>query len=135
MKLIIITLSLFLKAFSTREGAKLFITLSHLLKGSRCCYLHFTVQETETQKVKIARQVLQLLSHDFSCCSDFQPVPSHSTHKPITKILQHTKKEIFFADLTEKTGVILIHSHQKTIVVLAVVIVLFDSLGEGGQCP
>ena len=44
--------------------------------------------------------------------SDFQPFSPHGTHKLITKILRHTKKCIlFFANLTKKVGIILIHSH------------------------
>lgn len=52
----------------------------------------------------------------------FQPFSFHGTHKPITKILQHTKKYVF-ADLTrKKIGLILIHSYQIAVVVLAAVI-------------
>ena len=34
--------------------------------------------------------------------NDFQPFSSHGTHKLITKILQHTQKYVYFADLAEK---------------------------------
>ena len=45
--------------------------------------------------------------------------PSFPLSLKINKILQHTEN-IFFADLT-KIGIILIHSHQMAIAVLAVV--------------
>lgn len=41
--------------------------------------------------------------------------------KLITQILRHTTP-IFFVDLTKKIGIILTHSHQAAIVVLAVLI-------------
>ena len=44
-----------------------------------------------------------------------------------------TPKNICFADPTKKMGIILIHSHETAIVVLAVVIFLFDNLGKRGQ--
>ena len=55
---------------------------------------------------------------------NFQPFfSSYGTYKVITKILQHTKKYImYFTDLTQKIGIILILSHQTAIVVLVVVI-------------
>ena len=53
--------------------------------------------------------------------SDFQPFPSHGTHKLITKILRLTKKIYYFADLTKNLGVISIHPHCTAIVVLAVI--------------
>ena len=54
---------------------------------------------------------------------DFQPFSSHGTHKLLTKILQHTKKCIlFFANLTKKIGVIMVHSQWIATVVLSVVI-------------
>ena len=43
--------------------------------------------------------------------------------------------KIFFADLTKKVGIILIHSCQTAIVVLAVVIFLFGSLREKRSVP
>ena len=46
---------------------------------------------------------------------DFQPFPSHGTHKLITKILWHTKK-VFFCQSENKIGIILIHSHQMAVV-------------------
>ena len=60
---------------------------------------------------------------------DFQPFPSHGTHKLITKILRHTKK-VFFCQSENKIGIILIHSHQMAIVLEVVVIFLFDNLRE-----
>ena len=59
----------------------------------------------------------------------FQPFSSPDTHKLITKILQHTKNNIFFATLTKKIGTILIHSYWVAIVMLTVVIFKkFDNL-------
>ena len=49
----------------------------------------------------------------------FPAFSSRGTHKLTTEILWHTRN-IFFADLTKKIGIILIHSHQAAIVVLAV---------------
>ena len=40
-----------------------------------------------------------------------------------------------FADLTRNTGVILIHSHQMAVVVLADVVLLFDNLRERRSVP
>ena len=65
---------------------------------------------------------------------DFQPFSSHGTHKLITKILRHTKIDIFFADLTKKIGIIFIHS-QQTAIVLTAVVFLFDSLREKRSVP
>ena len=45
----------------------------------------------------------------------------------ITKILWHTKN-IFFANLTNKVGIMLIHPHRRVIVLLAIVIFYFDNL-------
>lgn len=57
----------------------------------------------------------------------------HLMHTYITKILRHTKEYIiFFADLKKK-GIILIHSHWKTTVVLAVFFYLFFNLQSKGK--
>ena len=56
------------------------------------------------------------------------------TRKIITKILWFTKIYIF-ANLTRKIDIILIHSHAKVTVLLAVVICLFGSLREKRSVP
>lgn len=48
----------------------------------------------------------------------------------MTKILWHTQKYVFFANLKGKKGVVLNHSHWTAIVVLAVVRFLFDNFRE-----
>ena len=63
-----------------------------------------------------------------------QPFSSHGTHKLVSKILRHTKK-IYFCWSDQKIGIILIHSHQVAIAVLAVVTFLFDSLREKRSVP
>lgn len=60
-------------------------------------------------------------------CSTFS---FHGTHKQMTKILWHTQKYVFFANLKGKKGVVLNHSHWTAIVVLAVVRFLFDNFRE-----
>ena len=59
--------------------------------------------------------LLDLIGQD----SNFQPLSSHGGCKLIAKILQHSKKYIFFANLT-KIGIIFIRSHWMAIVTLAV---------------
>ena len=54
-------------------------------------------------------------------------------HTYITKIPWHTKNTLF-ANLTKNIGIILIHSQQMGIVVLAVVI-LFDKLRKKRSVP
>ena len=57
--------------------------------------------------------------------------------KLITKILRHTKKYIFYQSDQKKIHIILIHSHQTSVAVLAVVIFfLFDnSQGKEVSAP
>ena len=69
------------------------------------------------------------------CGSDFQPFSSHGTRKLITKVLWHTKTYVFYCPSEKKIGIILIHSHQMAIVVLAVVIFWFDNLREKRSVP
>ena len=65
--------------------------------------------------------------------SDFPPFSSRGTHKLIAKILQHTEN-IFFADLTKKIGIILIHSHQMALFVVVVVVqVRFSAFIKGNE--
>ena len=64
---------------------------------------------------------------------NFQPFSSHGTPKLITKLLRHTKKCIFCQ--SNKIGIILIHSQQTTIVLLAVVMFLYDNLREQRPVP
>lgn len=60
--------------------------------------------------------------------SDFPPSPPHGTHKPTTEILQHTTKSIFCqSGKKKKTAILLIHSYQVVIIVLAVVLFLFGN--------
>ena len=52
-------------------------------------------------------------------------------HKLLTKILQHTKIILHFLPICPpQIGMILIHSHQTAIVVLAAVIFYFQSKGK-----
>ena len=62
--------------------------------------------------------------------SDFQRFLSHGAHKLITN---GTPKNTFFSN--KKIYMILIHSQQMAIVVLAVVIFLSDCLREKGSVP
>lgn len=71
-------MSLFLKASSTGEGAILFVTGSHLIRGRHCCYPHVTTQETEAQKMEI--------SHQVSGASEPWFYPLFSTLKPLRTI-------------------------------------------------
>ena len=63
-----------------------------------------------------------------------QPFPSHGPRELVTKTPRLTK-DIFFADLTKKIGIILIYSQQMAVAVSAVVTFLFDSLRETGSLP
>ena len=69
----------------------------------------------------------------FIYTSDFQPFPSHGTHKLIMKILWHTKK-VFFANLTNNrydfdsyTGQLLLHWLSSFF--------FWTVSGKRGQCP
>ena len=58
----------------------------------------------------------------------FKPFLPHSIHKLITKI--HTIPKIYFGHSDKEISILLIHSHQIVIVVLAIVIFLFDDQRE-----
>lgn len=65
--------------------------------------------------------------------SNFQPCSSYGMHKLITKICGTPKNVILFVHLTQKKGIVFIHSHQMSVFTLAVVIFI-NNLGKRGQC-
>ena len=73
-----------------------------------------------------------VLCLELMCQSDFQPFPSHATHKLMTKILGHTKKYRFCPSGNKNRY----NFDSFTLeVVLALVMFLFDGLRERGPCP
>ena len=66
---------------------------------------------------------------------EFQSFSSHGTHKLITKILWHTQKCVFCANLTKNIDMIFIHSHWMALVILVIVIFLLVSLSEKRSVP
>ena len=51
----------------------------------------------------LSERVLNLIAFTISWSSNFQPFSSHGSHELISLILQHTKKNIFFANLTKNS--------------------------------
>ena len=63
------------------------------------------------------------------------PFLSQGSCNLMTKILWHTKKTYFFANLIKRIGIIMIHSHQMTLVLAVVTFFLLDNLREKRPVP
>ena len=73
---------------------------------SLCCLTHSTewVKATAQSDTGLICQICVSTGFSYELSlyiSDFQPFSSHDSHKIITKILLHTKKYVFFANLTK----------------------------------
>ena len=66
--------------------------------------------------------------------SSFQPFPSRGTHEPITKILQHTKKYIYFCQSDKNRYNFDSHSRQLLLCCL-LSFFKFDNLREKRSAP